>query len=504
MKRLALLSCLVALSVGVAPLAASPQDDFDKLYGADAKKVSPRDAATLAEKILGDVEKLADEPATSAYFVNRATEIWQKAPNTHTEKARVGEMLLTNLLAVADALYTDKKYTEASKAYQQAWTVGTAIKSKRIEEFANRKNIAQLRADAYKKLLELKKDLEDKNKAASAAREIVLLLVVELDEPKDAAACADKLTDQTVKEMTALAAKDVTELGGDKAKDLAEWYRAQAGLSSTSLAGKATAYPRAKAAYERFIAQHEKQDMAMLTATKAMEEVNAEIEKLGLPAAKVVSGPEDSMGTWMVVMNNAPSSKTYLSFHKEGKVSIASFSPDFGTEYNKNSPITKVTINDDGKWESIEKGKKVQLSNFWTLPLPLTPGKITIDFGHNWKTEATLTKVPRGQPQTELAKLTAGKSTKITGKWDVGGMKTEFHDDGTGTMSGLNMGQNMVMLMKWKIDRGTLVFSSGAWDNYTFPYPLGKGETKGKRVYTFRGRPSGGGDATIKPWKDQK
>lgn len=501
MNRLSLLFSLIALSAMVAPLAASPQEDFDKLYGPEAKKVSPRDAAALAEKVLTDVEKLADEPTTSAYFVGRAVEIWQKSPNTHTDKARVGDMLLTNLLNVADALYADKKYTDASKTYQQAWTVGTAIRSKRLDEFSNRKSIAQLRADAYKKLLDLKKVLDDKNKAAAAAREITTLLVVELDEPKSASTYADKLTDQTLKEMAALAAKDVSDLPEDKAKDLAEWYRTQAGLSTATVAGKATCFTRARSGYERFVALHTKQDMALLTATKALEEMNQEIEKLSLPAGKVDLGPEDSLGTWMVVLGVTPATKTYLSFQKEGKVSIVSFSPDWGSERAKNPVITRATLN-EATWETVKKS--VKLSNNWTLPLPLTPGKVTIDTGYNMKLDGVLTKVPKGQPKTDLAKFTAGKSTKIAGKWDCGGSKLEFHDDGTALLSGNYFGQNSIMLCKWKIERGQLLFGSNNYETYAFPYPLNKGETKGKKSYNYKGRDYPGQDVTMKPWKDEK
>jgi hypothetical protein len=474
--------------------AGNPQENFDQLYGSQAKKIAPHDAAAFAEQILTDAEKLTDDPTTSAFLVAKAMEFWQKSPN-NPEKMRVGEMLLTDLLNIADGQYTDKKYPEAAKSYQQASTIATVIKSPKADDFANRKTIAHLRVDALKKVPDLKADLADKAKASTAARTLVMLLVLEMDDPKSAQTYLDKLTDETVKDMASLAAKELSAIAPDKAKELAEWYRTQVGVSSTDLAGKATAYARAKKCYEKFIAEHGKQDMELLTANKALEEIEQELEKLSLPSAPQEQTPEDSMGTWMVQFAYTPATKTYLSFHKEGKVTITALSPDLGNEHNKNAIVTHASITED-TWETV---------NHWTLPLPLSPGKITVDWGRNMKQEGVLTKAAKGLPAAELAKFSGrGKSTKIPGKWDCGRAKMEFRDDGTGVMTSNTFGMTNIYLCKWKTEKGQLLFGSSTWETYSFPYPLGKGETKGKKSYTYGGRGYSGQDVTIKPWKEEK
>ena len=492
-SRVAALTCLLVGGWGL--WAADLQENFDQLYGDQAKRVAAKDSAAFAEKILAGAENLGDDPAMSAFLVQKAVGYWQKNPN-NADKTRVGDLLLTDLLTIADRQFADKSYPDALKTYQQASTVAGAIRSNRADDFANRKTISQLRADAIKKIPDLKAQLDDKSKGPAAARALVLLLVLEMDDPKSAAAYLDKLTDQTVRDMAATAAKDPQRIKLDKARELADWYRSEAGGTGADLAAKATSCARAKTYYERFVAEHEKHDMDLLTAQKALTEVSEELDKLSLPAAQDPLTPEDSLGTWLAVLRSSPGTKTYLGFHKDGKLTITAFSPDSGPDRPKNPPLNHVSVT-EGSWKIDEK--HVTLSNYWTLTLPLGP-KMTVDFGH-MKTDAQFTKVAKGVPASELAKFTVkGKSTKIPGTWECGQIKVEFHDDGVALLSSSDYGATNITLGKWKLDKGQLVFTGNSWETYVFPYPLGKGETAGKKTVNYGGRYGGmSQDVTIKP-----
>ena len=58
---------------------------------------------------------------------------WSSGRNPTTpEKTRIGETLLTDLLGAADAAMAAKNHAQAAKLFNQASTVATTIKSKRL------------------------------------------------------------------------------------------------------------------------------------------------------------------------------------------------------------------------------------------------------------------------------------------------------------------------------------------------------------------------------------
>ncbi len=223
-----------------------------------------------------------------------------------------------------------------------------------------------------------------------------------------------------------------------------------------------------------------------------------------MPAAALPAEPEDSLGTWLLQIANAPESKTYLAFHKDGKVTISAFTPDFGVENHKNVPITRLMVS-EATWEQAKS--EIQLGNGWTLPHPLG-GKVKIPVGYG-KADGVLTKVAKTVPVRETSQFKDGKSTKIPGKWECGHGTWEFHDDGVAIQTtsaytpstGYKSSATVSSRFKWRTENGQLIFGS-AMEVFSFPYPL-KGETSGKHAVSYgRGFPPHKEDATIKPVTD--
>jgi hypothetical protein len=335
-QRVLVLGVVVALGVPGA-LAAPGRDAaapgasaaaaraFQSLFGQEVKRArATRDTAddvALAAKLLDAARSLGDDPALQSLVVQTACELaWVDADGAATldgaaelltgmaPAQRVGleRDLLTalerdyrkspagrrklmapfyvrRLVAAADLKVAAGEFDAALGLYQQAVPVAKVAGSDaqtevkvRIEEFTAWRATAK-KIDALKSRIE--KDPAD----GKAAVELVRLLLVEADQPTEAGEYLKAVTDPGTRTVIKLATRPVDELDEAEALKLGEWYKSQA--ASATPGGQANAGRRARACYERFLAQHEAEDAQRLAATMALKEL--------APAPVRTDGPVD-------------------------------------------------------------------------------------------------------------------------------------------------------------------------------------------------------------------
>ena len=351
-------ACVVALLAGAA--LADPQSDYEALFGQEARKAvatrSTKDDAELAAKVLTATKMATDAPKSQIYFYQKAYELGIKDPSGHgvaiealnlLEKAvpekhlqwqskrlnlleaayqrargaarrTAAKAYLDMLLRVAEAAAAAGKGKEAWDLYRKAYPIATYIRSPKVAVIAKKiKEMSQL-ALAVERRQEKLKSLMSKLAAdprdMKARTELILFCIAELDASGKAASLLTKGVDEKLAALVPLAAKKVEELPAGACLELGNWYY-ETLVGKVSAVGKVTLLRRAATYYRRYLALYTGRDVKRLNASLALEEINKELEKLGVsePAIAVT-----------VYWNMADDADVYLN----GKA-LREYKPDF-------------------------------------------------------------------------------------------------------------------------------------------------------------------------------
>ena len=313
-------------------------DAFNKLYGDDLARVrataDTADDVALAQKLLAAAKTTANQPALMALLCDKAWELTKSVPAAHSiaieamdlemqqlpdrraaclekrvavrqaqydakpanDRAGVGKSLLADLMALADLKAADDS-AGAIALYRKALTIAAAAKP-------TDKPAIQAKLDS----LAARQKLEDKigllkarfqvNPADTAARaDLVKTLLVDMDNPAEAAKFIDASVDPMMQKYVPAAAKPIDSAPETACMELGDWYRGLAAQASAS--AKPALVARAKTYYERFLTLHTANDTPRAQATLAMQ-------KAGdlLPKPPPYKGPPqlpDKLmpGTWL-------------------------------------------------------------------------------------------------------------------------------------------------------------------------------------------------------------
>jgi hypothetical protein len=506
-NRAAMLA-LIAFPVSLA-LAADPQAQFNELYGEQARKVVPKDAAAFAEQLIRDASRMTDDPDMADFVVNKAMEFWQRALKG-PEKDRIGQTMLRRLLSAGDKPWSSGKYSQAAEAYQKASTVAKAIKSADAPVIAARQEIAKARANAEKNASDLEAKLKTDPKDTAALKKLVLLMVLDLNNPRGAQGHLENLADPVLKKNVALAAQDPDEILPEAAKDLATWYKSMA--AGASVAGKDTANEKIAGYGLRFLTEHTKKDAIRVIVRKQVAEAVSQWQTCNLLPESLSSFIEkmdfsldsDALGTWKYKDPSASTVVwTYVIFGKNGTCATVSQQP-YGVQSDKWRWVTKdnlVSVNPDSNF----------YPSFAGFPIPAQDATGPVQFvSTNWNTSTiTMERATPGAFQLEIqSRLDPIPTTRIPGTWkesvsdrqyplvDAAVRKFIFRDDGVVTelcehpADGETLGGRSIGMYRWKIQDGELVIGGKA---YRFPYPLKKEGTHGRAIMTYK---SGGVEKT--------
>ena len=335
------MSRLYALVLGACALvglfiswaAASEAEDkvqkarsaFDMLYGEDLKRVAatrdPADDVALAARLLDAAKAAEAQPELMAVLCAKACDLGSvdpkgydtaleaadlvsdKAPDLAApcqdkimdirqrqydvargdEKVKAAEVLVDALLSSAAATSAAGDVDEASKRLHKALAVARAVKSSKADAVGFQIRTLAARQKAMAQAAQIKAQLEADPANAKAREALVRLVVVDLDNPAEAAKYLDETVDATLRKFVPAAAKPVEAAPELACLGLADWYMQLAATAGP--AGKAAMYTRATAYAGRFLDLHDAADLDRTRMELAVKKALEELEKLG-PQAK--------------------------------------------------------------------------------------------------------------------------------------------------------------------------------------------------------------------------
>ena len=297
------------------------QQAFESLYGADFKRASSsRDtsqAVALAAKLLEAAKTAEAQPELMALLAAKACELGSLDPKGYEtalaaaalvsekapalagpcqdrviairqrqydtargeEKTKAGETLVDALVASAAVKTRAGDTDEAGKRLQKALGVARAARSSKVEAVEAQIRAMAERQKAAAQATQLKKQVEADPANAKARDQLVRLLLVDLDNPAEAAKCLDETSDAALRKFVPAAAKPVAEAPEVACLELADWYMQLTGGAGP--AGKAAMYTRAKAYAERFLDLHTANDMDRTRMELTLKKADDELAKLG-------------------------------------------------------------------------------------------------------------------------------------------------------------------------------------------------------------------------------
>ncbi len=249
----------------------------------------------IALKAMQQLSKI--DPEREAFAAQRIRAAYEQLFTTARgeEKIKAGTQYLDVLMDEAVAKSGAGFDEDAMAAYREALKVASSIRSpfresirKEIEQL-NRRVVILRRAD------QLKEQLKSDPKNAGAALDLVMLYIVEFDNPIEARKYTFLLTDESLKDNIRDAAKEPAEIEPARALILSDWYTELAGrtggIARSNLLMRTeaylTSYLDSDAAIEP---QHSKAKHALDRTQKALAALGQTGKTINRSGAKTVAG----------------------------------------------------------------------------------------------------------------------------------------------------------------------------------------------------------------------
>jgi len=352
------------LCLAAAPtLASEAEDAFNQLYGDEMKRVAATPTAAddiaLAKQLLENAKQIGKQPELLAVIYEKAYELAskdasgyptttaalallaEKVPERKVEclqksaalcqkqfaaaradaKVKAGEALIAALGKAADAQAAAGDADGAGASLRQALVVATAVKSEAKAALQARLDGLAPAQKAEKQIAALKARLDAKPDDDVSRKELVRLLLVEEDNPAEAAKFLDESLDEATRKYVPAAAKPLEEAPELACKELGEWYRGLADQAKAP-ASKATMLHRAQGYYERFLELHKTEDLARGTATLMLKKVEDAMTKV--PAVK------SAASAWTDCLKNLDLARAEARGKWELKNGVLATAPDKG------------------------------------------------------------------------------------------------------------------------------------------------------------------------------
>ncbi len=317
-----ILGLWVILAVLARPgWADEAQDAFDRLYGNDLKRVaatpSAADDVALAKQLLEGAKAVEKQPAFLAILCDKAYELGAKDPTGYDTalaamgleadsvpdkrvecltkvaalyqgqyakargdaKAKVGEALVQALMNQADAEAAAGSAAAADTA-RQALAVAAAIKSESRATVQAWLSTVGAREETRKQVAALKAKLLADPKDSASRKELVRLLLVEEDDPAEAAKYVDESLDEPTRKCVPGAAKGVEVAPEPACQELGKWYQDLADQAA-SPGAKAAMLGRARRYWERFLELHSADDLDRTVGTLALKKIDGALAGIG-------------------------------------------------------------------------------------------------------------------------------------------------------------------------------------------------------------------------------
>jgi len=331
-RRFLIVICLLVGGLAVAG-AATPEENFKTLFGDDVRKAAltatAKDDAELANAFLKACGMLADEPELKMLLYQKAAEFGAKDPVGHAAAIKAVDILaetvpkrrsewetlrlnvrravyqkargsarsdaamayLDQLIVVGESRIAAGQAPQAIAAYRQALLLAKTYRRSRMSEISAKIKLAGSRAALQERRDALKAKVAKDPTDALLREQLVMLELLEFDNPAAAAKLLNEDTDEYLRTYIPLAVGPIEKTAETACMDLGKWY-AQLLTKATTIAARTTALRRAAAYYRQFLAVHEGKDINTVRAELALRRLDAQARKLGIRLTGSVTAPK--------------------------------------------------------------------------------------------------------------------------------------------------------------------------------------------------------------------
>ncbi len=294
---------------------------FQSLYGDELNRVAATrdvgDDLALAAKLLGAARAAESQPALLAVLCEKSFDLaaedpkgcqtalaaaellarktperaqalqkrvlsvrqHQYAASRGDARRTAGEALIKCLADVAAARTAVGAFEEAARFYRQALTVARAIRSASAEWIGSQMKRLGEQQRIAANLPRLVANLKANPDNREARDKLIRLLLVDLDNPAEAAKYLDDACDPLLCKYVPAAAKPVEAAPEAACMEMADWYRQ---LAVPAVPGsKVAMLVRAREYYERFLDLHSAADMDRAKVDLALKKVDEDLKALG-------------------------------------------------------------------------------------------------------------------------------------------------------------------------------------------------------------------------------
>lgn len=313
-RRFANITLLVVLALSVASIASAEPDAaevFDSLYGKEIQRVRATrpgaDDVALAQTLYEASDQAVEQPALMRLILERAIELAMADPGGYEtaaaalnrqaagaestpdtvlksfeqlmalrqrqysaasirEKPGVAAAYLDDLIAYGDLLTESDDHKAALAIYRKALAIGRNAESDMRDELVPRISRAGRLDRAFGQINKYKMLLKNNSSNAEAARNLLLVYIVQLDRPAEARKFSFVSSDDQLKANISAAATPLEQVQTADLLRLGDWYSELAESVAAEDPDRLAMYNHAREYYETYLARDDKQGLG---ATKA-------------------------------------------------------------------------------------------------------------------------------------------------------------------------------------------------------------------------------------------
>ena len=359
-KRTILIVACAVMSLTALPRAFAEPDDpanvFDSLYGKDIARVQATrpgaDDVELAQTLFAAVEQAREQPAlmqimleriielamvdpagydTAAAAINRIaavpdapreqvlasykrlTDLRQRQFSSASikQKPTVATAYLDDLIALGDLQAEGDDHKAALTTYRKALALGRIAESDMRDELVPRITRSGNLDRAFMQINRYKNRLKTNADDTEAARDLLLVYIVQLDRPDEARKFSFTCPDEQLKANISLAATPIAQVKTPDLLTLGDWYNELAEAEAKLDDNRLAMYNHARECFETYLTREDKQDLASTKAKLALSRAAQgaeEIEKQQAAAAEAANGGSEK-SKWTNVLEKVDLTK---------------------------------------------------------------------------------------------------------------------------------------------------------------------------------------------------
>ena len=228
---------------------------------------------TLAFEALGVLSgKVPDKRFDCA--VKRAA-LWERVYKEGKSSAD-GKFLVQALAAAGDLGMSSRWFSDAADIWTRALAVAEEVESPMLTSIKKRMPAFTARAQSIQQAEALAVKLRLNSRDVDVRRRMLMIQLIELDQPAEAMKYLDAATDEEMKTNILLAVEPLKKLSAEAAVKLAEWYVALTGKGGVG--GEELMAARARACYLYFFTLHkDRGDALAIRAVLGMQKLGSRV-----------------------------------------------------------------------------------------------------------------------------------------------------------------------------------------------------------------------------------